>query len=672
MTQERNPFSTFGRPLEDETDFIGRKIHLSEIRERINAHRPGSIALIGARSIGKTSLVLRALNSEKHALIARRIVPVWISLNPNFPPESFLRDLAEYCYDALVESGLDNTLMGQAVNKLIQTPLPRLTFLELRRFFRVTAQEGLHFLIILDGFDSMATIFRDNIAQFNQLVDLEGSRETKISYIITTIKTVRDVETIVTGSSLLDTRCNKIYVGLYNEADLKGYEFKLLEAGIELEEAKLQQLYSICGAHPYLLSAFGNALVVLAKDDPPPSIERAYDAKAHDINSYFDSLLKRLQDIDIQLGQNNVQILQRISEDQYVKPGEFNDSYVRLWDLAVKTSENTYRLFSDAFQLRLLADHSDPVFLAPLESIIPTVRTSSLQVGDVLDGRYRITKIVQNHPFSLSYVYEAMPLDLPDSPVVIIKEPAFFIRGVEDGQEVYEAALSRFRGEIKILSKYRGSPDLPTLLEVIDERYLVQLICPGESLETLIKRGELLTPQRARKIALAICEIMNHLDEKDCIVHRDLKPAHIFIDEHDQIRIIDFGLAWIDLSPSSRATIGPVMGALYYMAPEQTKPHREPQDKVDQRADIFALGATLYEAITGLRAFPKGMLVQYYEDFKILPPASSNMLPEGTPIIPEKFEAVLMKMMQLDRNARYPDWRELSIALERLSEVEEQ
>jgi serine/threonine protein kinase/Flp pilus assembly protein TadD len=119
----------------------------------------------------------------------------------------------------------------------------------------------------------------------------------------------------------------------------------------------------------------------------------------------------------------------------------------------------------------------------------------------------------------------------------------------------------------------------------------------GQSLKDRLKQGPL-SIDKAKEIALQVAEGLREAHEKG-IVHRDVKPANIMLTKKEQAKITDFGLAklsWgIDLTKTST-----IMGTVAYMSPEQVK-----GEKVDQRTDIWSLGAMLYEMLTGKRPFDK-------------------------------------------------------------------
>ncbi len=138
--------------------------------------------------------------------------------------------------------------------------------------------------------------------------------------------------------------------------------------------------------------------------------------------------------------------------------------------------------------------------------------------------------------------------------------------------------------------------------------YLVEELLEGESLKDAVDRGALGVAE-ATRVATEMAKGLAAAHEKG-IVHRDLKPANVFIARDGTVKILDFGLAkrlptvpqdevetltWAQTATSME---GGVLGTVAYMAPEQVRGQR-----VDQRADVFALGIVLYEMLAGQRPF---------------------------------------------------------------------
>ena len=141
-----------------------------------------------------------------------------------------------------------------------------------------------------------------------------------------------------------------------------------------------------------------------------------------------------------------------------------------------------------------------------------------------------------------------------------------------------------------------------------DRPYLVMELLDGETLRDRIGRGAL-TPPRACEVAADVARGLAAAHAKG-IVHRDLKPENIMVTRDGRVKILDFGIAKLKApvpTPDGRTVTTPlrtlaetVMGTAGYMAPEQVRGL-----PADERADIFALGAILFEMLTGRRAFDR-------------------------------------------------------------------
>jgi serine/threonine protein kinase len=178
-----------------------------------------------------------------------------------------------------------------------------------------------------------------------------------------------------------------------------------------------------------------------------------------------------------------------------------------------------------------------------------------------------------------------------------------------------EDALARFEVEARALAAL-SHPNILGIFEFGSEdgiSYVVMELLEGETLRDKLKEGAPLPQRKALEYTREIARGLSAAHAKG-IVHRDLKPENVFITNDDRVKILDFGLAKRTgpseadrdthsptAAPPSPTTPGSVMGTVGYMAPEQVRGL-----PVDQRADIFALGAMLYELLTGKRAF-KGL-----------------------------------------------------------------
>ena len=147
------------------------------------------------------------------------------------------------------------------------------------------------------------------------------------------------------------------------------------------------------------------------------------------------------------------------------------------------------------------------------------------------------------------------------------------------------------------------------------------------------------------------------------VMHRDLKPANILVNDSDALKIVDFGLAAACSHGSSRVTkTGTLIGTPSYMSPEQGRGL-----ETDHRTDIYSLGVIMYEVFTGTVPYtaenPLAVLYLHLQGRKD-PPSARN------PMVPEALEAVIVKAMALEPEARYQSTSELLAALDSLELAE--
>ncbi|HEY6448522.1 MAG TPA: protein kinase [Acidobacteriaceae bacterium] len=229
--------------------------------------------------------------------------------------------------------------------------------------------------------------------------------------------------------------------------------------------------------------------------------------------------------------------------------------------------------------------------------------------------------------------------------------------------------LRRFEQESRAVAALNH----PSILAIYDvgqsdgSPFLVTELLEGESLRDLLDRGPL--PQRkVIHYGVQIAEGLAAAHEKG-IIHRDLKPENLFVTRDGRAKILDFGLAKVAPSPSalaadpdltSGATLaGVVMGTAGYMAPEQVR-----GESIDARTDIFALGAVLYEMLSGRRAFRRETAAE---------PMTAVMrddVPEfaGTSVqIPPALDRIIRRCLEKDPAHRFQSARDLSFAMGVLS-----
>jgi serine/threonine protein kinase len=225
------------------------------------------------------------------------------------------------------------------------------------------------------------------------------------------------------------------------------------------------------------------------------------------------------------------------------------------------------------------------------------------------------------------------------------------------------AALGRFYRE----ARAAGSLEHPNIVRThdIDQdgnlHYIVMEYVDGTNLLDLVKKYGPLDLGRAthytHQIALGL-----DFAFRSGIIHRDIKPGNILIDRHGTAKLLDMGLARFYQDQTDMLTVKYddkiVLGTADYVAPEQVANSHA----VDVRADIYALGASLYFLLAGHPPFPTGTVSQKLLWHRTKDPTPIRQI---RPEVPEGLAAVVAKMMQKDPNARYATPAEVAAELER-------
>lgn len=160
-------------------------------------------------------------------------------------------------------------------------------------------------------------------------------------------------------------------------------------------------------------------------------------------------------------------------------------------------------------------------------------------------------------------------------------------------------AQQRFLREARAVAALQHD-NIVTIYQVGEEQgtsYFAMQMLQGESLLSRLQREPLLPVAEAVRIAreTALGLAVAH---SQGIIHRDIKPGNLFLEEvGGRVKIMDFGLAWMDVPEAEATQTGAVLGTPGYMAPEQT------EGEVDHRADLFSLGCVLYRMVTGTTPF---------------------------------------------------------------------
>ena len=269
-------------------------------------------------------------------------------------------------------------------------------------------------------------------------------------------------------------------------------------------------------------------------------------------------------------------------------------------------------------------------------------------IGRTLSGRYRIEAMLGQG--GMSAVYKASDPNLKR--VVAIKlihphlssDPAF---------------VMRFESEASAVASLRHS----NIVQVYDFNndggvyYMVLEFIPGETLQDRLKRladsGRQLSIEDSIKFTSNISDAVGYAHQRG-LVHRDIKPANIMLDVQGQAILMDFGIVKI-LGGDSHTSTGAVVGTARYMSPEIIR-----GEVADHRSDIYSLGVTLYEMLSGRPPFVADsamtLMMMHLND----PIPNVRGFRQDIPV---ELADILQRCLAKDRNDRYQSAAELSAAL---------
>ncbi|HZQ24883.1 MAG TPA: protein kinase [Terriglobales bacterium] len=227
-----------------------------------------------------------------------------------------------------------------------------------------------------------------------------------------------------------------------------------------------------------------------------------------------------------------------------------------------------------------------------------------------------------------------------------------------------EASRRRFRREALALAKL-NHPNIESIYEFDTEQgidFLVMELVSGITLAAKLSTGPL-GEKDVLRFGAQLADGL-HAAHEQGIIHRDLKPGNLHITREQRLKILDFGLAqWIQTGEENNLAITltksqEITGTLPYMAPEQLRGHT-----ADQRTDIYAAGAVLYEMASGKRPHQQTsspLLISAILEAPLEPPTTHNR--QIAPVL----ENIILKALDKDPNRRYQSARELHIDLERM------
>ena len=279
-----------------------------------------------------------------------------------------------------------------------------------------------------------------------------------------------------------------------------------------------------------------------------------------------------------------------------------------------------------------------------------------MKPGDTLDGRYTITERLGAG--GMGEVYKATHTFLGSSRVIKVVHP--HISGNTDAKDRFlreaRAATKIQHQNVATLHDFASLPD--------GAHYMVWEFIAGENLAQRLRTRGTLPPRLAVRITLQALRGLDAIHRAG-IIHRDISPENLMITADDEVKIIDLGVAKVeDTDAVSSTRTGIFVGKLRYAAPEQLGFMPE-GEKVDARADLYAMAMVLFELLTGRPPYEATSPHEYFMLHAVEPRKQTVSLPIEMPGS-TALQAALDKALSRDRNQRYQTARDFAIALEEI------
>src|SRR5262245_60367788 len=279
-----------------------------------------------------------------------------------------------------------------------------------------------------------------------------------------------------------------------------------------------------------------------------------------------------------------------------------------------------------------------------------------LEPNQPIASRYRVVRIIDRG--GIGVVYEAVDEQLGRS---------IALKVLAAETQTDPARLDQFRAEARTLSAL-NHPSIVTIHEVGtigDTPFIAMELVEGQTLGTRLRFGALAL-REALDVGVQVARALAAAHEKG-IIHRDIKPENLMIRDDGYVKVLDFGVAVLRPQPApgqtllAAATRGKetlvVAGTPAYMSPDQVESAR-----IDARSDLFSLGVTLCEALTGTNPYARPSVLDTLTSIGKAPaPAEPAVV-----TLPKPARAILLKLMQKSPADRYASAAELTADLQRL------
>ena len=652
--KQRNPYLNRVM-IRDASDFYGRRREVSKIFARIGASRPQSVAIVGERRIGKSSLLNHLCNPEvrrQHLDHPDAYTFVFIDLQEQ-------RDIGIPAFFENLFRGIELALGRE------RPPGVPADYERARRALVRLQEEGRKIVLLFDEFDAITSNsnFPEEFFSFLRAV----ANKYDVAYVTTS---GRDLQQLCHADRIADSPFFNIFSNMFlarfeSEDALALIREPSAAAGIPLA-AYATGIIDLAGLFPFFIQMACSVFFEQLAEGRDPERELVRAGFLEEAEPHFTYILDHFDD-------DQRRVLADLVENRPVPPSRSymltklnRDGYLLEHDGRAQVFSSAFAAFIRERGVAPGGTASRPAIASEwpvLESLALEAKGANVAqdrqpslVGRQI-GACRIVSLIGAG--GMGEVYRARDTRLERDVAVKVLPAAL---------STDPARLARFEREARMLAAL-NHPHIGAIygLEELDGmRGLILELVEGSTLADRLAAGPLAPPE-ALMIARQIASALEAAHAKG-IVHRDLKPANIKVTDGGLVKVLDFGLAkmWsgeaADVDRSRSPTLsgletqpGMILGTAAYMSPEQAR-----GKSLDKRTDIWSFGCVLFESLTGRAAFA-GETISDTIAFILEREPDWGAVPVSTPV---RVHDLLRRCLQKDPDRRLHDIADARIEIE--------
>lgn len=639
--------------IRDPRHFVGRRREIAKVFSRIGASRPQSIAIVGDRRIGKSSLLNQIFHPDARATHLERpgdYVFLYVDLQQrrHIAPGDLFVDI----FGQLAESLGEESISGLVAD-----------FDGMRKVLGRLRQLGRKLIILFDEFDAVTTNTRFDLDFYSFLRAAANNYD--VAYVTSS---ARDLQELCHTAQIADSPFFNIFTNVYLRT-LAPAEVRQLvvepsaAAGVALEPY-FDDIVDLAGAFPFFLQiACSSYFEALGEDVPDERIRNVAselfleESRGHFrfVWEHFDAGQRDVIRTLVTGGQVDAQkshLLEDLKRNGYVTEGPDGP-----------------RAFSSAFVdaiARALPETVKDVVIPPTEKFNPSdPRDRMIPGGDIaqlLADQGRIGRFVIRERLGgggMGDVYSAVDSELTRTVAVKVLGMRYAADPMSKRRFLREAQMASILNHPNIATIYE-------IGELSGIPYIVMEYVEGRTLTEVLATTGRLPISTVVDVGRQMASALEEAHEKG-VVHRDIKSSNIILTSKGSVKILDFGLAKpLPLAAKMREEVsditepGVLIGTITYMSPEQASGTGE----VTHLSDIFSLGVVLYEMTTGQLPFDAET---YFQIISKITGSVATPMRDLRSDVPSSLTAIVDRMMAKDPGMRFVSARALERELNLLA-----